>query len=370
MEACQVHPGFGYQSGQAGPTTAAVVAHVQKSQADIVAGFQNAVLMEIPQLAELLVTGSEEVRQRSVAHIKGQAHAFVSAVEHDFDISYPNYDFIVEHAAHRAQVNYPLADLLHSYRIGQRICWETLYQPLTVESGSMPESSWRLMMALSVFTFEYTNHISAILADAYYEESRLLERSVSNARAEFVDRLIRNPDDPSLAKSASRFNLNPKAHFSVVVARVLGAPAASYDAISEVQRQLETLLKQDYGHNLVEIRRSDVICMLATHKDSDRNLEKLLHSTGNDWITANNCWIGISAPGKGLSSVSSSYEDALIALEQSSSEHPVIRSNSISLFDHLVKNASLAAYRMKPPWVETLVAANLQMQDPTAELIT
>ena len=338
------------------PQTAAVVAHVQNSRDDIADGFRNANLREVPQLADLLTNSTPEVRQRSEAHFKDHANAFVSAVEHDFEISYPDYGFIVNHAAHRARLGYPLAEILHGYRIGQRICWEFLCQSLTVDSGAMPETSWRLMMALSVFTFEYTNHISAVLADAYYEESRLLERSASSARSEFVDRLIRNPDDPSLSESASRFNFNPKSHFSVVIVRVPDVPTSNYDVISEAQRQLDQLLQHGYEHRLIEIRRSDIICILATSRISDRNLEKIFRSTKLEWIPAINCRIGISGSREGLSSVSSSYEDALIALGQTSIEHPVVRFNAISLFDHLVKNASLSAYRIKPPWVESLIA--------------
>jgi sugar diacid utilization regulator len=334
------------------------VAHVRKSRDHIVEESKKANLREVPQLAKLLASGSAEELQRGQAHYESHAEALISVVENDFDISYPDFDFVARHGAHRARQKFPLAATLHGYRIGQRVCWMTLCDALTFDENSMPEQSWRLMMALSVFSFEYINHISSIVADAYYEETRRLELTDSTARAEFVDRLIRYPDDPELVASAARFNLTPKADFVTVVARGLGSSAHDYELLHEMRRRMEKLLFPLCTHRLAEIRHGDVIFLLAATGEADRKLERALDPAIHDWLSENNCRIGISALRQGLNSVSGSYKDALMAIEQTSVEKPVLRYNAISLLEHLVSNASRTAYRMKPAWVESLIEEN------------
>ena len=175
---------------------------------------------------------------------------------------------------------------------------------------------------------------------------------------EFVDRLIRYPDDSALVVSASRFNLDPKADFVVIVARGLDASAHDYELLHEMRRRMEKLLYPHCKHLLVEIRHGDVIFVLASNQTADRNFETALGSEIHNWLSENNCRIGISAPRRGLNSVSGSYKDAITAMEQTSADSPVLRYNAISLFEHLVSNASRTAYRMKPVWVELLIEEN------------
>jgi len=338
------------------PLTPTVVAHVLNTKSRTADEIKDANLQEVPELAATLQSAPEEERRHAEAHFRQHIETFASAVEHDFDISYPNYDFIVEQGAYRARQKYPLAVQLHSYRIGQRVCWKTLCESLVTNDGPMPEPTWRLMIALSVFTFEYVNHISAILANAYYKESSKLEQTASSVRAEFVDRLIRKPDDPTLANSAARFHFDANSRFLVVLARFLEANGNSSDQISEVQRCLDQVFSPICEHRLTDLWRGDAICILSAQKYSDHDFEQVLNSEVSEKIVEMNCRIGISTAQQGLNSISDSYEDALTALEQTSRDHPVLRFNAMSVFDHLVANAKNSAYRLKPRWVESLIA--------------
>ena len=338
------------------PLTPTVVAHVLNTTAQTADEIKNANLREVPELAAALQAAPELERQRAFAHFIHHTETFACAVEHDFDISYPNYDFIAEQGTFRAQQKYPLAVQLHSYRIGQRVCWETLCQSLIIDSGPMPESAWRLMIALSVFTFEYVNHISTVLASAYYKESSRLEQSASSVRSEFIDRLMRKPDDPTLARTAARFDFDADSNYLVVVARASESHGNSSDEISEVQSCLDKVFEPLCEHRLTDLWRGDAICILSADKNSDRDFELTLNSEVREKIAEMGCRIGISTSQKGLNTISDSYEDAITALEQSSTEQPVVRFNAISVFDHLVTNAKNSAYRLKPPWVDALVA--------------
>lgn len=316
---------------------------------------KNANLREVPGLAEVVHSGPEALL-RIDAIFKQHTDTFIHVVENEFDIFLPDFDFIADHAVQRARQKYPLASQLHSFRIAQRVRWENLCQPLVANGGPMSEPDWRLMILLSVFTFEYVNHISSIMANAYYQESRNLERAASSVRTDFIGRLLRTPDDPMLAGSAQRFDLDPKSMFIVVVVRPLVVSGDNSEEISEVQSCLDNALAPVCRHRLIDLWRGDVICILSASGVSDRDIEKTLVTETGRKIYDKKCRIGVSAPQKDLSSISVSYEDALTALEQASGQHPVMRFNAISAFNHLVDKARNSAYRLKPHWVDALVA--------------
>ena len=354
----------------ASPLKTTVVAYVKNSRDQIAKDMLNANLQGVPQFAATMAASTEEERRRVEAHLRDQAETFVTVVENDFDISYPDYDYIVSQASSRARQTYPLAAQLHSYRIGQRVCWTTLCSALTIDGSSMPEDSWRLMMSLSVFTFEYVNHISTLLADAYNEHTSQLERTTSSARAEFVDRLLRKPDDPSLVRSAPRFNLDPNMHYLVVVARRMDAGSISYEQLTEIRRPLETLIQPFCKNMLIEIRRGDIIFILATDEDADRKVERTIEPALHDGLSNLKYSVGISATRPGLGSVAGSYEDALSAVEQTSLQRPVVAYNSLSIFDHLLNNAGLSAYRMKPAWIDELIKEDKRTKGALLETLS
>src|SRR5258708_3337525 len=178
-----------------------------------------AVFDEIPEYGGMSSSGARTtVLEHSVEHVR----AVVLAMR---TWSLPTADelrFVNQRAALRAGQRVPLSALLHSYRLGHRTVWERMVRVL-----ARLDNDLNAALALTTLTLNYTELISAALAEGYVERQRgMLVQLDRDRRDLLATRLRGTPDRPGdELQRASQFALVPGGDFLVVLITRLSAPA-------------------------------------------------------------------------------------------------------------------------------------------------
>jgi hypothetical protein len=128
-----------------------------------------------------------------------------------------------ERAVSRAREMVPLAALLHSYLIAQRV----ISAAIAAEAGADAKSRGSALQ-LTAKTFDYNIAVTTAMADAYVEAVQGDLAELEAARRELVDALLRAGSQPGaeLTRRAIGLGLDP-AHWHVVVMAVADTPQSA-----------------------------------------------------------------------------------------------------------------------------------------------
>jgi hypothetical protein len=239
-----------------------------------------------------------------------------------------------ERAATRARQLVPLAALVHSYMIAQRV----ISAAITREAG--PDARSRgAALDLMAGTFEYNIAVTTAMADAYVETVQGDLADLDSARRAVVDAMLSDDADgpPELARRAVGLGLDlDRAHVVVLVAigpAVDGAAPAvpARSAVQSIARASGRPERQAF----VVGRGDEVVAVLdtggpgAARQVLDRAATQL--SGGRTALRA-----GVGTPFIGVGGFRDSYHQARRALRHATPRRPVIVAPAdVLLFDEL-----------------------------------
>jgi hypothetical protein len=253
-----------------------------------------------------------------------------------------------ERAATRARQLVPLAALVHSYMIAQRV----ISAAITREAG--PDARSRgAALELMASTFEYNIAVTTAMADAYVETVQGDLAELDSARRAVVDAMLRADadDPPELARRAVGLGLDlDRAHVVVLVA--IG-PAADGAAPAVSERSAVQSIARASGRPerqaFVVGRGDEVVAVLDTVGPSaakqvlDRAAAQLAYG-GQMPLRA-----GVGTPFVGVGGFRDSYHQARRALRHATPRRPVIVAPAdVLLFDELTTARSDDAGELIP----------------------
>jgi hypothetical protein len=368
------------------------VADLLEAEADDLAeDMTAAVFDEIPEYGGMSSSGARAtVLEHSVEHVR----AVVLAVR---SWSLPTADelrFVNQRAALRAGQRVPLSALLHSYRLGHRTVWERMVRVL-----ARLDNDLNAALALTTLTLNYTELISAALAEGYVERQRGMLVQLDRDRRDLLETLLHGtldrPGDE--LQRASRFALVPGGDFLVVVLTCLGDaalarsadPARAWPAgagrgragapigevlssdpgrdepagagqrraggpigevLSSAAEVLRHHLSMGVAQPFVVVRHGEVVSIAPVARARPAaiaRLARLAHAElaqRGEW-----CAVGISTVCAGLGEVARGYQEARYAVESVTPEAGVRVLLDLRVSDYLVDRADGTALRMIPP---------------------
>lgn len=347
----------------ANPLSRKIVAFVEANVDNLGLEMMEAAIDQTPTLGAEMANAPSHIRTRLRAYCDAHAHAFLGVMKNDFDVNRGSFDFIKDYAIIRAHEQYPIAALLAAFRTGRQVCWDMVCRPIGLPSQPMLPSTWRVVMGLSVFTMEYTDRISSVLATAYGDETLHIQRVATHGRGEFLEALLAGNTDAAITQKARQYALDPDGHFIVFTAQLAAQDSeTSDDHLVDAVRRLEQLLGAYCKQALIEVRRGASIGVLGVRPEFDEDLETLLDRSSDKWMGGQSFLVGISSARRGLENVQHGYQDAQHALSHATPQAAVMRFCNISVFDHLVATAGSSAYRIRPSWLAALVAEDARMK--------
>lgn len=237
-----------------------------------------------------------------------------------------------ERAARRARELVPLAALLHSYLIAQRV----IAAAITREAGS-DIASLGAALDLTAVTFKYNITATAAMADAYVEVVQGDLADLDAARRELVDTLLSSQEDGrrELARRAVGLGFDPQRRYVVVVARLDGGgrPGGLYRAGQAIARAAGQPQRKTF---VVTRDRELVVLLPAAGKPEPRTVLDqaalaVEHGTGAGLRA------GLGTPFTGLSGFGASHQQAHRALRHADQHRPVVSGpHDVGIFDDLV----------------------------------
>jgi hypothetical protein len=264
-----------------------------------------------------------------------------------------------ERAARRAREMVPLAALLQSYLIAQRVISAAIAQ----EADASAESRGAALR-LTARTFDYNIAVTAAMADAYIEGVQGDIAELDAARRELVDALLSAGTDawPELTRRAIGLGLDPAQSYVVVLAVV--DPADGDGAETGSQRWAADAIARASGRPrrtaFVIIRDRELITVLdATGAHAPRAVldraAEAIGQAGRGLLRA-----GVGTPFTGLGGFGASYHEARRALRHSSARRRLVFSpNDVRVFDELLATIDEGVAQLVPD------ATRRALADPT-----
>ncbi len=257
------------------------------------------------------------------------------------------YEFVHQFAQQMAEQHFPLEALLHAYRS----CLPVL---LKVES----ELSGHDAISRSVDSFSFIDEVSSLAAEQHIDRASLMADVASDQRRELMSMLLHGYDESDRRVSGVLKDagyLNQRLSFCVVLAQSIDPtemhnPARARRLADSIGKQLDGIP----GNRLIGIHRNKVTLIFShQHRLSGwtapreplvtkiaEKLEKLGPSIR----------IGIGNEAVSTSQVPAAYEQALMAFDQSSIGHRVVRFSDVPLPRLLLHFAGDALSRVMPDW--------------------
>lgn len=255
-------------------------------------------------------------------------------------------------AIRRANQSVPLDAVLHAYRVGQRVTWESIVR----EAGKQPGGR---AAALSLVTavFDYVNLVSTTIAEAYTQEQQRLLADDDRARRDLMEDIL-----------AGRLGSNDEASFRVrevgleaggdhLLVVAIPRSTGSFDKPVALRLLSQALAGRDAGlvAGLVVVRHEEVVALvpgtaIGALGERLRQLAATLRRTRDVVISA-----GISTVLHGLDEVPRGYEEALRALPRAAGNGDVVALSEIPLFEYLIANADGMAPRVVSREIRTLL---------------
>ena len=294
----------------------------------------------------------DEIRTLARRHLD----AFLHAVRTGGPPSPEVLAAVRERAVDRAREMVPLAALLHSYLIAQRV----ISAAIAAEAG--PDARSRgAALELTARTFDYNIATTAAMADAYVEAVQGDLAELEAGRRELVDALLRagSQPGPELTRRAIGLGLDPT-HSHVVVLAVIDRPDSD-PVEAGSQRWVAEAMAQASGrprrNAFVVIRNRVVIAVLDANGRHDARavLDRAgaaVRQAGRGLLRA-----GIGTPFTGTGGFGASYHEARRALRHSTASRPVVASpHDVGIFDELLATSDEALAELVPDAIRRALA--------------
>jgi hypothetical protein len=261
-----------------------------------------------------------------------------------------------ERAVDRAREMVPLAALLHSYLIAQRV----ISAAIAAEAG--PDARSRgAALELTARTFDYNIATTAAMADAYVEAVQGDLAELEAGRRELVDALLRagSQPGPELTRRAIGLGLDPT-HSHVVVLAVIDRSDNDRAEVGS-QRWVAEAMAQASGrprrNAFVVVRNRVVIAVLDANGPHDARavLDRAgaaVSQAGRGLLRA-----GIGTPFTGTGGFGTSYHEARRALRHTTARKPVVASpHDVGIFDELLASSDETLAELVPDAIRQALA--------------
>jgi hypothetical protein len=264
------------------------------------------------------------------------------------------FHFVRTHAVRRARQQFPLAGSLNAYRLAHRGYWEVMRHSVGNAAAAESEKTDCLMI-LSEFLLEFFDRISGIMTDAYIAEEKLMIARRTRAHVALIEDLLhgRRPGDLDAQALCERTGIRSGAPVAVVIARITpSGNDKAFDRAFELERLSQCLHRaltpEPFGR-LIDIRKDEVLAIIAGSADTSRGVLKALSASAAE--LASSAGIGISLDAREISALPQAFQEAERAVEFTCAKRPIMHFADIDLMEFLVR-------RLIPPWAGRLVDAD------------
>jgi len=263
-----------------------------------------------------------------------------------------------ERTVQRAREMLPLAALVHSSLIAQRVISASIAREAESNVASRDAA-----LALTAITFDYNIAVTAAMAQAYLEVVHGDLSELASARRELVDALLIS--DPArrstLGQRAMGLGFDPQRPVAAVVAVVV------FDGEQEPRQPTPRWASQAIARcsgrpersAFVVNRERDVVAVLDGGGSHPAGvvLERAAQTIRQ--VHSAELRAGVGTPFSGIDAFRDSYREALRALRHTSVARPfVFGPDDVPLFDELTTSAPEDAYNLIPEATRQLLAAD------------
>jgi hypothetical protein len=333
---------------------AAVLDGIEARQREVVQAMTDAIVAEIPTYGENSALVAD-VRAHVDAHVAG----LLLTARRGSSLEPDEVGFVRATAQRRIEQSIPLEDILHAFRIGQRIYWQAILQEADARTVSA-----RDVLPLALATMTYVDAISTEIATAYLEAERRFGADRERAQRDLLDRLLagRAVDNPVHRKLLEQASLTPAANVLVVSAR---AGPDSHD--TAVLRAFAHKLAPTVGM-LAVVRENELVAILACQPNEARSACTHLLRIHNELVESaevESLRVGVSTLHSGLAAIPNAYREADWARE-ATRESTFLAVCQLRLSAYLTLAADQAASRLIPDQVRALFERDSRRGSPLA----
>lgn len=281
------------------------------------------------------------------AHCRTHAETVVKSLREGRVPSSSELAFVRELAGQRARQLNPLPALLHAYRIGYRVTWESVVEA-AAEAGTEREP----MVELAELALRYFEAISSEAVAAFSSERERAMVATSGAHLELIERLLLGvpSTDEEVATRIAAFGLSSHRGAQVVVVALVDDAVERLPAFASL---LSRALTNQQGVGLAAARHGRVVGIVESD-GSDRR--ETIASALRVAARAAELEIraGIGLPCEHLAAVPRSHEEAARALLHTDRNRPIRVLSDVSLLDELLGAADAITRRRRPAWIAAL----------------
>jgi hypothetical protein len=322
-----------------------VLARIERARDRLVDRMVAAIIGGIP----LYQSHPDEALMRDLRdHVAANIDLFLLTAKADRVPNASELGFIRQAVEARIAQGFPIDHVLHAFRIGQRVLWETIMSEARSQ-GAGAEAA----LSLALPAMQYTDAASSEFTERYVRLEQEMRASAERASGEVVSSLSegRWPHDRSLAALQAPFPLDVEQAY--IVAIVLGS---AEDRMDEARRRatplgtsspFEGCVAQVSGRELIVILAVREHCLELAHAVLAAKLRAVCEravSRGR---------IGIGCIATGIAEIAASRHEAAIASRQAEAGESVVVP-ALSL----VERAALATSGLGAP--ERLVPKRLR----------
>jgi hypothetical protein len=298
----------------------------------------------------------ERLRAEVRALARQQIDTFLTATRAGIRPDDTMLAIVRDRAATRARQLVPLAALLHTFMIAQRV----ISAAIAREAGSGARARGAAL-DLTALTFDYNIAATTAMADAYVETVQGDLADLDWARRMLIDALLAGQDDATLdlSRRASGLGLHPD-HQHVVTLVRFPATAADHTWTSSQRHLIQALAR-----NSARTERQTFVVNLGTEllavldARGPGGPRAILHRTAAMLQLSQTApfQAGIGTPFTGVTRLRDSYHAARRALRHSTPARPILQApDDLRLFDELTAARSDDANQLIPPALREALA--------------
>jgi hypothetical protein len=340
---------------------------VDKIAQDILVRFEARIDAIADEIADATITEvaafgpmtDERLQAEVRALARGQLDGFLAATRAGTRPGTAMLQAVRDRAATRARQLVPLAAMLHSFMIAQRV----ISAAITREAGHGARARGAAL-ALTALTFDYNIAVTTAMADAYVEAVQGDLADLDWARRVLIDVLLTgeaaaNPSAPDLSRRATGLGLDPD-HQHAIALVTFSATAPDQAWTSSQHRLVQALAR-----NSARTERQTFVVSLGTELlavlDARRpgHPRAVLHRTATQLLRTDAVPLraGIGTPFTGVTHLRDSYHAARRALRHATPERPILQApDDLRLFDELTASRSDDAGQLIPPALRKALA--------------
>jgi hypothetical protein len=285
-----------------------VLMEIERRRDEVIEHMVATIAGEIPQYR---LHPDAELMRDLLDHVASNVDLFLRVAKAERAPTSAELVFIREAVEARIAQGFPIDHVLHAFRIGQRVLWETvMHEAAAVGAG--PEAA----LSLALPAMQYTDAASSEFTERYVRLEQELRASSDRAGAEIVTALSegRWPHDRSIAALRTPFPLHGAQAYVVAVA--LG----SHEALEEIRRRANTIgaSGSHFDGCVTQLSARDLVVIMALRTDAAEDapaiMDGKLRQTG-ERLTA--CArIGVGGACVGIADIADSRHEATVAARQ------------------------------------------------------